>query len=101
MSKSTRLCDRYLAIAEGGESAIVVSQTRAEVREINDAIRERLRLLRVQSECLLGSLPTPGWPPSYFRQPIRRKRSISVFLDQRFEIAQVLVDAILDRAAEA
>jgi conjugative relaxase-like TrwC/TraI family protein len=41
--QSTRLCDGYLAIAARGESAIVVSQTRAEVREINDAIRERLR----------------------------------------------------------
>jgi conjugative relaxase-like TrwC/TraI family protein len=41
--RSTRLCEGYLAIAERGESAIVVSQTRAEVREINDAIRERLR----------------------------------------------------------
>jgi len=51
MSKNMRLCDRYLAIAERGESAIVLSQTRAEVREINDAIRERLRWLRVQSKC--------------------------------------------------
>ena len=41
--QSTRLCDGYLAIAGRGESAVVVSQTRAEVREINDAIRERLR----------------------------------------------------------
>jgi conjugative relaxase-like TrwC/TraI family protein len=41
--QSTRLCDGYLAIAGCGESAIVVSQTRSEVREINDAIRERLR----------------------------------------------------------
>ena len=41
--QSTRLCDGYLDIAGRGESAIVVSQTRAEVREINDAIRERLR----------------------------------------------------------
>ncbi len=41
--QSARLCDGYLAIAARGESAIVVSQTRAEVREINDAIRGRLR----------------------------------------------------------
>jgi ATP-dependent exoDNAse (exonuclease V) alpha subunit len=41
--QSTRLCDAYLNIAARGESAVVVSQTRAEVREINDAIRERLR----------------------------------------------------------
>ncbi|HAK06171.1 MAG TPA: conjugal transfer protein, partial [Spartobacteria bacterium] len=41
--QSARLCDGYLAIAARGESAIVVSQTRADVREINDAIRERLR----------------------------------------------------------
>ena len=41
--QSARLCDGYLAIAARGESAIVVSQTRADVREINDVIRERLR----------------------------------------------------------
>ena len=41
--QSTRLCDSYLDIAALGESAVVVSQTRAEGREINDAIRERLR----------------------------------------------------------
>jgi conjugative relaxase-like TrwC/TraI family protein len=41
--QSTRLCDAYLDIIARDESAVVVSQTRAEVREINDAIRERLR----------------------------------------------------------
>jgi hypothetical protein len=41
--QSSRLCDGYLAIVGRGESAIVVSQTRTEVREINDAIRQRLR----------------------------------------------------------
>jgi conjugative relaxase-like TrwC/TraI family protein len=41
--QSTRLCDAYLDIAAQGESAVVISQTRAEVREINDAIRGRLR----------------------------------------------------------
>lgn len=41
--QNTKLCDAYLDIAVRGESAVVVSQTRAEVREINDAIRERLR----------------------------------------------------------
>jgi hypothetical protein len=41
--QSARLCNGYLAIAARGELAIVVSQTRAEVREINDAIRGRLR----------------------------------------------------------
>jgi ATP-dependent exoDNAse (exonuclease V) alpha subunit len=51
--QSTRLCDGYLAIAGRGESAIVVSQTRAEVREINDAIRERLR-----ERCLLAGNET-------------------------------------------
>ena len=46
-----RLSDLYLEIAARGESAIVVSQTRAEVREINDAIRAKLRargLLRTE-----------------------------------------------------
>jgi conjugative relaxase-like TrwC/TraI family protein len=41
--QSARLCGAYLDIIAQGESAVVVSQTRAEVREINDAIRERLR----------------------------------------------------------
>jgi AAA domain len=41
--QSTRLCDAYLDIAARGESAAIVSQTRAEVREIDDAIRDRLR----------------------------------------------------------
>jgi conjugative relaxase-like TrwC/TraI family protein len=41
--QNTKLCDAYLDIAASAESAVVVSQTRAEVREINDAIRERLR----------------------------------------------------------
>lgn len=35
--------DAYLGIVESGESALVISQTRAEVREINNAIREQLR----------------------------------------------------------
>jgi conjugative relaxase-like TrwC/TraI family protein len=35
--------DAYLNIADRGESVLVVSQTRAEVRDINNAIRERLR----------------------------------------------------------
>jgi conjugative relaxase-like TrwC/TraI family protein len=41
--QSTRLCGAYLDIIAQSQSAVVVSQTRAEVREINDAIRERLR----------------------------------------------------------
>lgn len=41
--QNERLSDAYLEIAARGESAIVVSQTRAEVREINDAIRMKLR----------------------------------------------------------
>lgn len=41
--QSEQLCDAYLEIAARKESAIVVSQTRVEVREINDAIRSRLR----------------------------------------------------------
>jgi conjugative relaxase-like TrwC/TraI family protein len=52
--QNTRLCDAYLDIIARDESAVVVSQTRAEVREINDAIRERLRerglLARNESE---------------------------------------------------
>ena len=38
-----RLTEAYVSIAAQGESAIVVSQTSAEVREINEAVRERLR----------------------------------------------------------
>ena len=38
-----RLTEAYVGLAAQGESAIVVSQTRAEVREINEAVRERLR----------------------------------------------------------
>jgi hypothetical protein len=41
--QNERLCNAYLEIAEREASAIVVSQTRAEVREINNAIRSRLR----------------------------------------------------------
>ena len=44
-----RLADAYLDVAKHGESAIVVSQTRAEVREINDAVRARLRAAGVLS----------------------------------------------------
>ena len=48
----------YLEIAKSGESAIVISQTRAEVRAVNDAIREQLRdrgLQRGQIIALHGS----------------------------------------------
>ncbi|MDT4967821.1 MAG: hypothetical protein QOJ64_2558 [Acidobacteriota bacterium] len=45
VDQNTQLCDAYLDLVARGESAIVVSQTRAEVREINGAIRERLRQL--------------------------------------------------------
>jgi conjugative relaxase-like TrwC/TraI family protein len=41
--KNERLTNAYLEIAKSGESAIVMSQTRAEVRAVNDAIREQLR----------------------------------------------------------
>lgn len=41
--QNERLSDAYLEIATRGDSAIIVSQTRAEVREINDAIRAKLR----------------------------------------------------------
>lgn len=42
-AQSDRLTNAYLDIAASGELAIVISQTRAEVRAANDAIRERLR----------------------------------------------------------
>jgi len=35
--------DAYLDIADRGESVLVISQTRAEVRDVNNAIREQLR----------------------------------------------------------
>ena len=38
-----KLVEAYLSLAQRGESALVVSQTRAEVRELNEAIREGLR----------------------------------------------------------
>ena len=41
--QNERLTNAYLEIAKSGESAIVISQTRAEVRAVNDAIREQLR----------------------------------------------------------
>ena len=41
--QNDRLTEAYLESATRGESAIVVSQTRAEVRAINEAIREKLR----------------------------------------------------------
>jgi hypothetical protein len=41
--QNDRLCNAYLETVEREESAIIVSQTRAEVREINNAIRTRLR----------------------------------------------------------
>ncbi len=41
--QSERLSEAYLRLATAGESAIVVSQTRAEVRALNEAIRSRLR----------------------------------------------------------
>ena len=41
--QNAHLCETYLDVTRRNESAIVVSQTRAEVRAINDAIRERLR----------------------------------------------------------
>jgi conjugative relaxase-like TrwC/TraI family protein len=41
--QNAHLCDAYLDFVARGESAIVVSQTRAQVREINDTIRARMR----------------------------------------------------------
>ncbi|HEV7401951.1 MAG TPA: AAA family ATPase [Chthoniobacteraceae bacterium] len=41
--QSAQLVEAYLQHASSGESALVVSQTRAEVREVNEAIRARLR----------------------------------------------------------
>jgi conjugative relaxase-like TrwC/TraI family protein len=45
-----KLSDAYVELYEHGESAIVVSQTRAEVQSINESIRRRLR----QRKRLLG-----------------------------------------------
>jgi ATP-dependent exoDNAse (exonuclease V) alpha subunit len=42
-AQNERLTNAYLEIAKSGKSAIVISQTRAEVRSVNDAIREQLR----------------------------------------------------------
>lgn len=43
VEQNEHIRDVYLDIAERGESALVISQTRAEVRDINNAIREQLR----------------------------------------------------------
>jgi len=58
--QNTKLCDAYLDIAARGESAVVVSQTRAEVRGINDAIRQRL--------CERGLLPSNETEITAFEQ---------------------------------
>jgi ATP-dependent exoDNAse (exonuclease V) alpha subunit len=42
-TRSEQLAGTFLEIVASGESAIVVSQTRAEVRAVNDAIRNHLR----------------------------------------------------------
>jgi conjugative relaxase-like TrwC/TraI family protein len=42
--------DAYIEIAQRGESALVISQTRSEVRDINNSIRERLRARGLLSE---------------------------------------------------
>jgi conjugative relaxase-like TrwC/TraI family protein len=41
--QNERLTNAYLEITKSGESAIVISQTRAEVRAVNDAVHEQLR----------------------------------------------------------
>jgi conjugative relaxase-like TrwC/TraI family protein len=41
--QNERLTNAYLEMAKTGVSAVVISQTRAEVRAVNDAIREQLR----------------------------------------------------------
>ena len=43
VAQSDNLTNAYLQIVASGESAIVVSQTRAEVRAVNEAIRKQLR----------------------------------------------------------
>jgi ATP-dependent exoDNAse (exonuclease V) alpha subunit len=43
VTQSDNLTNAYLKIVTSGESAIVVSQTRAEVRVVNEAIRKQLR----------------------------------------------------------
>ena len=42
--RATKLVESYLTISERNESAIVVSQTRAEVSDLNERIREGLRI---------------------------------------------------------
>ncbi len=42
--QSKQLTDAYLDVINRGESALVVSQTRAEVRAVNEAIRSRMRM---------------------------------------------------------
>jgi conjugative relaxase-like TrwC/TraI family protein len=44
-----KLAEAYLDLTARGESAIVVSQTRAEVRDINEVVRKRLRAAGVIS----------------------------------------------------
>ncbi len=41
--QAARLSEAYVALATAGDSVIVVSQTRAEVRALNESIRERMR----------------------------------------------------------
>ncbi|MDB5439710.1 MAG: conjugal transfer protein [Caulobacteraceae bacterium] len=41
--QNAQLVETYLQHVSSGESALVVSQTRAEVREVNEAVRSRLR----------------------------------------------------------
>ena len=41
-AQSAKLADEYLSLVERNESALVVSQTRAEVRAVNDAVRTAL-----------------------------------------------------------
>lgn len=70
-----RLTEAYVALAAKGESAIVVSQTRAEVKAINDSVRSRLR----ESGMLAGTdasvgaleqidLTADGCPPLSIRE---------------------------------
>ncbi len=41
--QSRKIVEAYLALANSGESALVISQTRNEIRELNEAIRDGLR----------------------------------------------------------
>jgi len=66
-----KLSDAYIEICERGESAIVVSQTRAEVQSINENIRKRLRERKklFGDECEVTSLQRVDLTLAQMRDP--------------------------------